>query len=493
MARHKTRRRIPRWAVAAPLSILLVLGAAQAWASSTHGSGTSSTPGHATRTTRNGSLLGRLTSAITGRGQDGQDGHGPRPAQAGSTTTSAPATPTTSSATPDARRGGGAGGTHPSDQQKNTGNTQQQQQQTTCTLIVPPRPTSAAGLATPYRLKGAGGGGACHEANTQQAAFVEATILDPATGALSVYHPLVIDNGSRPAAAPAAPALPPGAVVGVWFGFNGTTLTLEGDRAGCVDGTPGSPFGQFADCNGPGFFAAANGAIAAGKLSVPGLGTAADGKPCPTTRDFAVVDQDQSDNLATSYRVLGDGRIAQDTAANAGLGGTVLTNASDNGLLDAFVDPALGCRPMTAPDAGDAGKPVPSLALNELQAAAHQGAPVALVPANDPMSQIDGKASPAKNALYRVGVDQPVAASSDGAAYCRSLVAVAPGRLETDQARFTRAPSPDPAAANNLFTFLAQRLQASFQNLGCGDLGTPPLPLQVTKHGDQAVAATVTR
>jgi hypothetical protein len=409
----------------------------------------------------------------------------------GSTTTSAAATPTTSAA-PDAAHRGGAGGTHPSDHQKDTGNQQQQQQQTNCTLIVPPRPTSAAGLATPYRLKGAGGGGACHEANTQQAAFVEATILDPATGALSVYHPLVIDNGSKPAAPPAAPALPPGAVVGVWFGFNGTTLNLEGDRAGCVDGTPGSPFGQFADCNGPGFFGAANGAIAAGKLTVPGLGTAADGQPCPTTRDFAIVDQDQSDNLATSYRVLGDGRIAQDTAANAGLGGTVLTNASDNGLLDAFVDPALGCRPMTAPDAGDGGKQVPSLALNELQAAAHQGDPVALVPANDPMSQVDGKASPAKNALYRQGVDQPVGASSDGAAYCRSLVAVAPGRLKADQARFSRAASPDAAAATNLFTFLAQRLQASYQNLGCGDLGAPKLPLQVTKKGDQAVAATIT-
>lgn len=332
--------------------------------------------------------------------------------------------------------------------------------------MVPPDPTSAAGLATPYRLK-ATDGGPCHEANTQQAAFVEATILDPATGALSVYHPLVVDDGSTPAAPPAVPGLPSGAVVGVWFGFNGTTLTLAGDRQGCVDGIPGSSFGQFADCNGPGFFAAADAAIAAGKLTVPGLGTAADGRPCPTTRDFSVVDQDQSDNLATSYRVLGDGRIAQDTAADAGLGGTVLTNASDNGLLDAFIDPALDCHPMTAPDAGDGGKQVPSLALNELQAAAHQGDPVALVPANDPMSQIDGKASPAKNALYREGVDQPVAASSDGAAYCRSLMAVAPGRLQADRDRFSRAPSPDPAAANNLFTFLTQRLQASYQKLGC--------------------------
>ena len=192
---------------------------------------------------------------------------------------------------------------------------------------------------------------------------------------------------------------------------------------------------------------------------------------------------------------LGNGRVAQDTAANAAARGHAdhHVNASDNGLLDAFVDPALGCRPMTAPDAGDGGRPVPALALNELQAAAHQGAPVALVPANDPMSQKDGKSSPAKNALYREGVDQPVAASSDGAAYCRSLVAVAPGRLKADQARFSAARSPDPAAGNNLFTFLAQRLQASYQNLGCGDLGAPKLPLTVKKDGDVAVAATITR
>lgn len=356
---------------------------------------------------------------------------------------------------------------------------------------MPPAPLTAAGLATPYRLEGSGGQGACHEADKAQAAFVEATVLDPATGALSVYHPLVVDDGTRPAAAPVTPQLPAGAVVGVWFGFNGTTLTLGGDDAGCVNGTPGSPFGQFADCGAARFFAAANASVAAGRTAVPALGTAADGRPCPTTRDFAVVDQDQSDNLATSYRVLGDGRTAQNTAATTGLGGTVLTNASDNGLLDAFIDPALGCRPMTAPDLADGGKATPSLALNELQAAAHQGDPVAVVPSNDPMVLAGDDPSRAKLTLYRLGVDQSPAASADGAAYCRSLVAVAPGRLKADQARFTAAPSPDPAAANSLFTFLAQRLQTSFGNLNCAKLGAPALPLTVEQDGDRAVAATV--
>jgi hypothetical protein len=59
-----------------------------------------------------------------------------------------------------------------------------------CTLIVPPAPLTAAGLATPYRFLATDQrAGACHEANADQSAFVEAAILDPATGAISVYHP----------------------------------------------------------------------------------------------------------------------------------------------------------------------------------------------------------------------------------------------------------------------------------------------------------------
>ena len=40
-------------------------------------------------------------------------------------------------------------------------------------------------------------------------AFVQATILNPATGALSVYDPLVITQGTTPAVAPVVPTLPP--------------------------------------------------------------------------------------------------------------------------------------------------------------------------------------------------------------------------------------------------------------------------------------------
>src|SRR5579859_5289226 len=125
-----------------------------------------------------------------------------------------------------------------------------------CTLLVPSDPLSAKGLAPPYQLVATDRRkGACHESNTAQSAFVEATVLDPATGAVGVYHPLVTDVDRRPAAAPAPPTLPAGAVVGIWFGFNGDTLTLGSQNRGalgaghCVNGLDRSPFGQFAYCN----------------------------------------------------------------------------------------------------------------------------------------------------------------------------------------------------------------------------------------------------
>jgi hypothetical protein len=292
-----------------------------------------------------------------------------------------------------------------------------------CTLVVPDAPRTAQGLATPYELTATQRReGACHEANADQSAFVEATILDPATGDLSVYRPLVIDHNTQPAVPPIVPTLPPDAVVGIWFGFQGDTLTLDGDTTGCVNGLPDSPFGQFAYCGAPEFFRAANTAMSQGKLRVPPLGTAHDGQPCPTTRDFSVVDQDQSDNLDTSYLALPNGRIAQNNVANAAAlaATTALSNASDNGLLNNFIAPALGCRPFTAPDLTAGEMPVDSLALNELQAAAAQAQPAALVPVNDPMVQVDGKPSVTKTNLYRAGVNMPPLDSTTDTAtdYC---------------------------------------------------------------------------
>ena len=50
--------------------------------------------------------------------------------------------------------------------------------------------------------------------------------------------------------------------------------------------------------------------------------------------------------------------------------------------------------------------------------------------------------------------------------YCTNLLAIAPQRLMLDAHLTKTIPSPDPAAANTLFTFLAQRFVATY---GAGD------------------------
>lgn len=348
-----------------------------------------------------------------------------------------------------------------------------------CTLIVPANPLSAAGLATPYQLTATHArNGRCEESNAAQSAFVQAVVLNPATGAVAVYAPLVVDEGTKPAVAPVVPTLAPGTVVGIWFGYNGTNLKLAGPGSQtCTNGLGGSLFTQYAYCDAGAFVAAANTAVAVHRLVIPPLGVGADGRPCPTVRDFSVVDQDQSDNVTSTYLTTRDGRTAQNTAANLanttalGKHAIILANGSDNRLLDAYIDPALHCAPVTAPDLADPGRNVSALALNELQAAAEQGAPVALVPSSDPMTQVDGRVSLDKTNLYRAGVGQPsLPAGTDtdqvATAYCSNLKNIAEQRFKADKPFTVKAPSPDPAE-KNLFAFLNARLTASLRTLDC--------------------------
>lgn len=378
-----------------------------------------------------------------------------------------------------------------------------------CTIIVPNAPLTAAGLATPYLLQPADSnpddtGFTCHETDPASSAFVQAAIFDPATGQISIYNPLVIDEGSAPSLGSTivTPTLPPNAVVALWFGFNGNVLTQGGDpsnlqAANCVNGLPNSEFGQFSYCNAPAFFKAANRAIRQGKLRVPWLGLANDHQPCPTVRDFAVVDQDQSDNLPVTYLIGSDGLLAQNTQANqAALGSpTTLGNPSDNGLLDRFMDPALGCSPWKVDDLADPGQKAAGLPLNELQARAWQRSPAALIPLGDPMTlNTDGSTSLTKTNAYRAGVDQPEARypfQADTARYCRDMLRIAPARLLLDQAAFTAAPSP-VAENPNLFTFLAQRFTSSLDILGCADLVKIPNPVSLTLDANgNATAASI--
>jgi hypothetical protein len=369
-----------------------------------------------------------------------------------------------------------------------------------CELVVPAHPLTAAGLASPYLLTGPDGqspaASGCQQSNANLQAFVQATILNPATGRLWVYEPLVITLGTPPAVAPVVPKLPKGAVVNLMVGFNGANLQLVGTladtltNAKCVDGDGASLFGQVAYCNSVAFYAAADTDISAGKLRIPGNGTSqVTGQPCPTTRSFDLVDQDPSDNVTTQYLLTASGETAQDNAASAAdlPGAMPISNGSDNRLLDSFVLPALGCTPFTAPDISNGGQPGTSQTLDELSAAANQREPIALVPENDPMTLVNGQLNQWKTDLYRIGVGQPLVIggtqepfnqSLDGgqqadtpANFCANMLNAQTAFIAANQARFTATASPVPAMGNNLFTFMAARLSASFTNLGCAGFG----------------------
>ena len=375
-----------------------------------------------------------------------------------------------------------------------------------CDIVVPANPLTAQGLATPFQLTGTDGAtpavSGCNMANNANlGAFVQATILNPATGALSVYEPLVITQGTTPAAAPVVPTLPANAIVTIDFGFNGTNLTQVGAtpnalaQGRCVNGLGGSIFGQVSFCNGTQFFRAVARAKAAGKLLIPPLGTATKtGQPCLTTRNFDVVDQDPSDNVTTTYLLTANGDTAQDNPTNeaALTGATPIVNGSDNKLLDSFLDPTIGCTPFEAPDLTTGGTLGTSQALDEISAQ-NQAAPVALVPENDEMVLVNNAFSVAKTNLYRENLGQaPVSAANDTtsspANFCQNMVNIQTPFLANNQALLATDTSPVPTVGDNLLTFMANRLSMSFTNLNCQNFGLTD-PVTVTLDGNGAATA----
>ncbi|KAI8916072.1 hypothetical protein EDD86DRAFT_186150, partial [Gorgonomyces haynaldii] len=348
----------------------------------------------------------------------------------------------------------------------------------TCNVIIHDNALTAQGLAKPFEVQG------CDQANTDLTTFIQGAVLDPATDQVSVYNPLLVNKGTKPAVDPVVPKLPAGAVVALWFGSNNDQITLTGPglkAANCVSGLKGSDFGQFASCNGEAFMKAAQ------NVKVPDLGTAKDGKPCLTTRDFALVDQDQSDNVNTQYLVL-NGKLAQNTRANRNKlkGAKVLENGSDNALL-VIMNNALGCKTFLASDLADEGNLVPALPLNELAAAKQQKAPIALVPLGDPMTLVNGKPSKEKTDLYRLQVNQsPVANGESTKDYCINYAEQSSLRFSGFQKFTQNVASPNPAVGNNLFTFLCGRFVAGFgaDNLNCGQFGLKsPISVKTDKNG----------
>ena len=379
--------------------------------------------------------------------------------------------------------------------------------------MVPANPLTAQGLSTPYQLTGPNGmtpaASGCTMANfANLGAFVQATILDPATGALSVYEPLVITKGTAAAAAPVVPTLPAGAVVTIDFGFNGTNLTQVGAtrnalrQGNCVNGLNGSIFGQVSFCNGTQFFQAAAQAEAQGKLTIPAAGTAAKitGQACLTTRSFQMIDQDQSDNVTTTYLLNGNGQTAQFNAANAGRDGRGAEDQQRQRQHPArrVHRPDHRLHPVhrrrTCPRPGTMGT---SQALDELSAAKNPAAPIALVPENDEMVLVNNAFSATKTNLYRSNVGQPPISNANNAAdspqnYCQNMVNVQTPFLANNQTLLSGGPTPVPGTGNNLLTFMANRLNMSFTNLNCQNFGLKN-PVTVTLDGNgAATAATFT-
>src|SRR5690348_16393867 len=364
-----------------------------------------------------------------------------------------------------------------------------------CTVSVPANPLTAAGLATPFQL-----GDGCTWANGgTEGVFVEATILSPA-GQLEVYDPLVINQGTTPAVAPAPPTIAAGSQVIISAGFNGNALALVGPGAAqgnCIDAFGNSLINQTPQCNAANFYRLANAEIARGTLTVPAAGTGKDGQACQTTRDFGLIDQDQSDNVVASYLFNpATGQTAQATAANKtnAATATIESNGSDNGLLNNFVDVALGCTPFTAPNPTNPNGASGSQALDELSARANQKGPIALLPVNDPQLLVGGQFSIGKTNAYRIETDQRplfTSAQQNAARYCQNMVNIQTPRLNLDAAMETGTASPVPALGNNLANFLAARESASFGNLNCQNFGlTNPVTLTVDMATGVATGAT---
>jgi hypothetical protein len=317
-------------------------------------------------------------------------------------------------------------------------------------------------------------------------AFVQATILDPATGALSVYEPLVITQGTKPDTPGMKldpPVIPADAVVTIDFGFNGADLVQVGATpttladAHCVSGRAGSAFGPTSFCNGVNFFNAVQQAERKGLLKVPSPGTSnaivpsggdlGTGRSCPVISNFEVAGLDPGESVTTTYLLNPlTGQTAQDnqTYRSYIAGATLLHGNSANAVLDQYVDPILGCTPFEAPDLSNANVPASSEALDEIAAGAYQPKTAALVPENDKTS------SPAM--------------------YCQHLVDIQTPFLAANQKLLATSQSPVTATADNLLTFLANDLSASFTSLGCQQFHlTNPVTL---KRGSAGVTIAAT-
>ena len=109
------------------------------------------------------------------------------------------------------------------------------------------------------------------------------------------------------------------------------------------------------------------------------------------------------------------------------------------------------------------------------------------------MTLVNGQLSATKTNLYRAELGQaPISAANNKfdspANYCQNMVNIQTPFLAANQATLATGASPVPAVGNNLFTFMANRLNMSFTNLGCQNFGLTN-PVTVTLDGNGAATA----
>jgi hypothetical protein len=368
-----------------------------------------------------------------------------------------------------------------------------------CNIILPPFPLSYQGLITPYQLQTIDPNTPC--AMKTFPAFAEALIFDLDTNSLSIYHPLIVDFQTNPLVQPLPFVMPTNNMVAIHFGSNGMAIKLfpplSVQQGNCVYGIGGTTsldqFGQFSHCNAVAFFEKIKALILKNvplHPPIPELGTASDGMPCPTTRDFFLVDMDPSDNVVTTYLVdMATGKTAQNSFANqqANPQAVVIKNGSDN-LLLSNLDKIMGCKPYQVPNLVDLNNPmnakISSLALDEIHAAVRQEKTYAYLPKGDPMTRVmvAGAMQPnlVKLNLYRQGAFQPMVIDlimADTTAFCMHFTEAQVVRLQKNKGLFINQPSPDLAISPHMFGFLANRFSASYNGLNCQFLLDLPNPV----------------
>jgi len=342
-----------------------------------------------------------------------------------------------------------------------------------CVLLVPDLPLTPEGLMTPWILQGLN----CNQANAANARFVHSVVVNTVTGAMFVYDPLVVSQGQIVVSPPTPLNFDvANSVVGIWLGSNSNFLTLTNPtgiaNGNCQTGPAGSPFGQFAWCNADKFWAAVNNLVQLGRIQLPALGNAFDGLPCPTTRDFFIIDMDPDDGVQALYLVTAQNQVIQKTNANANNFNiqATLANDGDNRLITEFVNPAIGCRTLTLPNMADPGTMTQALPLNVLQAMMFQPQPQALTPNNDPMVMTNNLPDLMKLNAYRLGVNQPQAAflggDNDPATFCRNYANLAVTRFKSLATNLKAFPAPAPGFAS-LFAFMINRATTTYTNLNC--------------------------